>query len=95
MQKYNIVKPEKYTDKQGQEKTMWHNVGTITEFSKQDGSISRIVEIPAIGLKCNAFLQEPKPAGLLKPPVRQAEPAQNEIPVIEDNGEINMNQIPF
>ena len=60
VRKYNIAKPEKYAAKDGQEKTYWTTVGTITEFEKQDGSISRLVEIPAIGLKANAFEQKPR-----------------------------------
>jgi len=58
MKKYNISKPETY-EKNGQEKTIWHNVGTMTEFEK-DGRISRIIEIPAIGLKANVFEQRLK-----------------------------------
>ena len=58
--KYNISRPEKYIDKAGVEKTKWNTVGVLTEFEKQDGSISRIVEIPAIGLKASVFLQEPR-----------------------------------
>ena len=51
--KYNISKPEKYT-KDGEEKTYWANIGTMSEFEK-DGKISRIIEIPAISLKANVF----------------------------------------
>jgi hypothetical protein len=51
IKKYNISKPEK-SIKEGVEKTYWSNVGTLTEFEKQDGSISRLLEIPAIGLRC-------------------------------------------
>ena len=47
--KYNVSKPEKYTNKQGEEKTMWHNIGTMTIFTKEDGTQSRILEIPAKG----------------------------------------------
>jgi len=104
IQKYNIAKPEKYTDKQGQEKTMWHNVGTITEFHKQDGSTSRIVEIPAIGLKANAFIQEPKPYNAVPTATYAPKPAPMppapEIPIVEDYpgdpmNEIDTKQIPF
>lgn len=56
--KYNISKPEKYT-KNGEEKTFWNNVGTLTEFEKE-GKISRVIEIPAIGLKAQAFPIEKK-----------------------------------
>jgi hypothetical protein len=59
MKKYNISVAQKYT-KDGVEKTYWANVGTLVEFEKQDGTISRLVEIPAIGLKANAFPIEPK-----------------------------------
>lgn len=59
VEKYNLAKAESYT-KDGAEKTYWANVGTMTEFTKDDGSISRIVEIPAIGLKASVFKQEPR-----------------------------------
>lgn len=59
MKKYNISKPEKYM-KDGVEKTYWANIGTMTEFTKTDGTISRIMEIPAISLKANIFPVEPK-----------------------------------
>jgi hypothetical protein len=79
MKKLNITKPEKYT-KDGVEKTYWANVGTITIFDKEDGSQSYIVEIPAIGLKANAFPIEKKV----------------ERPAMSDaNDEINPDSIPF
>lgn len=53
--KFNISKPKKYTDKNNEEKTQWNNIGTITEFHKDDGTISRIMEIPTIGLEANIF----------------------------------------
>lgn len=56
--KYNLSKPEKYI-KDGEEKTFWSNVGTLTEFDK-DGKVSRVVEIPAIGLKAQAFVIDKK-----------------------------------
>ena len=52
--KYNISKPKKYTSN-GAEKTFWQNIGTMTEFHKEDGNVSRIIEIPAIGLEANIF----------------------------------------
>ena len=57
--RYNVSKPKKYNDKAGNEKTQWNTVGTITEFHK-DGKISRIIEIPAIGLEANIFEIVPK-----------------------------------
>ena len=63
VKKFNISKPRKYTDNQGVEKTQWNNIGTITEFHKEDGSVGRIIEIPAIGLEANIFpFQEKEPA---------------------------------
>jgi hypothetical protein len=58
--KFNISKPNKYTTKGGEEKTQWNNIGTITEFHKDDGKVSRIIEIPAIGLEANIFPFTPK-----------------------------------
>jgi sortase (surface protein transpeptidase) len=60
IKRYNISKPKKYSDKEGNEKTQWNHVGSMTEFHKEDGSISRIIEIPAIGLEANIFEQKPK-----------------------------------
>lgn len=61
--KFNISKAgRKYQDNQGQEKTIWENVGTMTEFVKDNGSISRIIEIPTIGLNANVFRITPKVA---------------------------------
>lgn len=53
--KFNVSKPRKYQDKDGNEKTQWNNIGTITEFHKDDGTVSKIIEIPAIGLEANIF----------------------------------------
>lgn len=60
IKRFNISKPKKYTDKGGEEKTQWNNIGTITEFHKDDGKVSRIIEIPAIGLDANIFPIVPK-----------------------------------
>lgn len=56
--KYNLSVPKEY-EKDGQKKTQWQNVGTLTEFEKE-GKVSRVVEIPAIGLRAQAFLVENK-----------------------------------
>jgi hypothetical protein len=60
--KFNISRPTKYTDKNGEEKTRWDNVGYLTVFQKEDGSVSRLIEIPAIGLEARAFPIEEKKA---------------------------------
>lgn len=57
IKKFNLAKAESYT-KDGAEKTYWANVGTLTQFTKDDGSVSQIVEIPAIGLKASVFEQK-------------------------------------
>lgn len=59
IKKYNISKPKQYI-KDGVEKTLWQNCGTMTEFIKEDGSISRKIEIPAIGLDAQVFPFEDK-----------------------------------
>lgn len=58
--KFNVSKPKKYQDKDGNEKTQWNNIGQITEFHKDDGTVSRIIEIPALNLEANIFPLEPK-----------------------------------
>ena len=63
IKRFNISKPKKYTGRDGQEKTQWNNIGTITEFHKEDGRVSRIIEIPAINLEANIFPFEPKTQG--------------------------------
>lgn len=59
VKKFNIAKPTKY-EKDGEEKTRWDTVGTMTVFQKDDGSVSRLVEIPAIGLEAQVFEQKEK-----------------------------------
>lgn len=58
--KYSILKKETYTDKKGEVQTIYHNIGTLTEFTHDDGGISRMIEIPAISLKANAYPIEKK-----------------------------------
>jgi len=53
--RYNISKPKKYTTRNGEEKTVWNNIGTLTEFYRDDGSISRMIEIPTINLEAQVF----------------------------------------
>lgn len=100
IKKYNLSKPEKYIGKDGVEKTYWANVGTMTEFQKQDGSISRIVEIPAIGLKASVFLQEPRenaPRASQPQPVanRPAPTPKENLDIEYPSEEINQDDIPF
>ena len=59
IEKFNVSKPKKYM-KGNEEKTQWNNIGMITGFHKDDGTVSRIIEIPAIGLEANIFPFEKK-----------------------------------
>lgn len=88
IKRFNISKPKKYTDREGNEKTQWNNIGTITEFHKEDGSVSRIIEIPAIGLDANIFPIEPKVDG-------QRGSYQSQAPASHEKDEINIDDIPF
>ena len=56
MKRFNISKPRKFTDKQGNEKTYWDKVGEMVEFD----SGNRIIKIPAIGLEANVFEDKPR-----------------------------------
>jgi len=57
IKKYNLSVPKEY-EKDGEKKTQWQNVGTLTII---DGDKKKkIVEIPAIGLTAYAFPIEDK-----------------------------------
>lgn len=102
MRRYNISKPEKYM-KDGVEKTAWKNVGTIVEFDRDDGSVSRIVEIPAIGLKANVFEQQddadqtarPAKGSAMKPAVVPAGKPRDNDQIEYPTEDINPEDIPF
>ncbi len=55
IKKFRVAKPRNYTNKAGEEKTFWDNVGTLTVFIKEDGTYSRLLEIPAISLNAQVF----------------------------------------
>ncbi len=55
IKRFNICSPETYVNKDKEEKTMWHRVGRMTEFIKENGAVNRMIEIPAIGLKAQVF----------------------------------------
>ncbi len=93
MKKYNLSKPRKYTDSQGNEKTYWDKVGEMIEFTKQDGTVNRIVKIPAIGLEANVFEEKPREeAPKPQPKVDVAEEDYNKYPTEEV---VNAEDIPF
>ena len=98
VKRYNIKKGRKYTDKQtGEEKTYWDQIGTITEFCKEDGSVSKIINIPAIGLDGSIFPIEPKQqqgTGYQAPATTQ-QPAIQRPTQTPATQEINISEIPF
>lgn len=57
--RYNVTKPEKY-ESNGEQKTKWNNIGEMVEFHKEDGSVGRVLKIPAIGLEANIFPWKPR-----------------------------------
>ncbi len=89
--RFNIVKPEKYTTKGGEEKTKWHQIGTITAFHKDDGSVGRIIEIPAIGLSGNIFPWKDREDRAVPGTSNPEEVGE----AIGSDDEINVKDIPF
>lgn len=98
IKKFNISKPTKYM-RDGIEKTRWNTVGEYTEFHNSDGTVSRIVEIPAIGLEAKVFPQDRDGAMTARPAVRdefsQPEPPSALPEIKYPDDEINPEDIPF
>lgn len=95
VKKYNITLPKPYTSND-EEKTFWANVGTMTEFYKDDGSVGRIMEFNHSIEKFSLFeiepkgqggqgYQQPQPQGVPQGSVSQAMPEED----------INPEDIPF
>lgn len=82
--RFNISKPRKYVSN-GVEKTYWDRVGEMVEFTKDDGSVSRVVKIPAIGLEANVFEDKPK----------EAAPSSTQRTYAQADEEIRPEDIPF
>jgi hypothetical protein len=97
IKKFNISKPKKYM-KGNEEKTQWNNIGTITEFHKDDGSVNRIIEIPSIGLEASIFPftenrdRATNTTGEAKKPAERSDTA---VEVEYPAEEINPDDIPF
>lgn len=85
--KFNISKPRKYQDKEGNEKTQWNNIGTMTVFQKEDGKINRIIEIPTIGLEANVFPWTPRED-------KKAEETYNQTGQSDNEG-VDVDSVPF
>ena len=91
--RYNISKAgRKYQDNQGNEKTIWNNIGTLTEFYKPDGTVSRLLEIPAIGLEANVFPIEPKPQ---QNQTKNTMDMYEKKPEVQYPDDVNPSDIPF
>jgi hypothetical protein len=94
--KYNISKAgRKYQNNQGQEKTIWNNIGTMTEFHKDDGSIGRIIEIPAISLEASIFPIEPNEQSKVIKVVEKLQKRAAELDVEFPYEDISPEDIPF
>lgn len=57
--KERVSVPENY-EANGQPKTFWHDIGTITTFTKEDGTTSKQIFIPAYNLKAQIFPMQTK-----------------------------------
>lgn len=57
---YNISKPEKFTGRDGKERTSWNTVGIVIPYKTKEGETRMIVKIPAISLEATAFPMKPK-----------------------------------
>jgi len=55
IKRFNISKPKKYTTSKGEEKTKWDIIGSYVEITRDDGTMTRIIEIPAINLEARVF----------------------------------------
>ena len=99
IRKFNIVNPKKYgqEDSDGKQKTFWANVGTLTEFHKEDGTVNRIIEMNDSNVQFQVFENEPKEnqdggnRQQEKPAVRQRDNSPIEYP----SEDINPSDIPF
>lgn len=62
--KFNIAKPRQETLKNGEQKTFWDNVGTLTLFLRQDNTENGILELHSFDqdIKLNVFPMKEKSA---------------------------------
>lgn len=94
MIRYNIVIPKKFT-KNGEEKTIWHNVGTLVKFEdtpeKQGGFIMELHMFPDVPFKI--FKQENKKneAPKQKKPIDSVEYDGTEEVIIDEADQNNLD----
>ena len=88
---YNVSRPRKVQQQNGEEKTFWDNVGRITLFTNEDGKESGKLELYSFAsrtIELNVFPQ-------LKKEVENKQ-KENTINVPEeDDEEIRVENIPF
>lgn len=99
-EKFNVSKPREEQGKNGETKTFWDNVGTVTVFTKEDGSKSGILELLAFDrktLRLNLF-QRKQEGNYSKaaPKNDYSQPApQDDYSQPETEDEIKVENIPF
>lgn len=101
--KYNIVNPKPYgeADQNGRQKTFWANVGTMTEFHKEDGTVNRIIEMNDNNVQYQVFAVEPREnqGQANQGSTGNSRPAQNNsstsAPIDYPESDINPEDIPF
>ena len=92
-EKFNVSKSREEQQKNGETKTFWDNVGTVTIFTKEDGSKSGILELTAFDrktLRLNLFQRKQAPKNDYSQPAPQDDYSQ---PEPEDD--IKVENIPF
>lgn len=87
--KFNITRAKEYVASDGQTKKIWLNVGTMTVFEKQDGSVSRIIELNDRDTVYQVFPIEPKKSEQTAPAPQPAPQQQYQ------NDEIRVENMPF
>lgn len=92
----NIVYAENYTNKDGEEKTRWHNIGVILEGEK-NGKPRKVVKLTCMPLNTdgffNVFPYDPDRKG--KTSVDDAKEALGVPAGADDDDKINLDEIPF
>lgn len=90
VKRFNVVRAKKYQSNDGQEKTAWLPVGTMTVFEKDDGNVSRILEMNDSPVVYQIFpFQEKQAQQTQQAPRQTAQPQQSH------EEEINIQNIPF
>ena len=98
VRKENIsVAYEKYTNKQGEEKTAWRTIGEVLTFKREDGTYSKMVKMYSMpGVSINLFEQKERDgATTKKAAVPTVSPEGNPTSIKPEEGDINLKNIPF